>query len=73
MSKMVQPIKKSAILRTMFLVLALINQALVTFGKSPIPLDEANVELVFSLVWTAVASVMAWWKNNDFTKQARTK
>lgn len=70
---MTEPIKKSAILRTVFLVLALVNQALVSFGKSPLPLDEGNVELVFSLAWTGVATVLAWWKNNDFTKKARTK
>jgi SPP1 family holin len=68
---MAQPIKKTAILRTLFLAAALLNQVLVSVGKSPLPLDEANTELVFSLVWTGVASVMAWWKDNDFTKQAR--
>jgi len=70
---MVEPIKKATILRTLFLVLALSNQALVSFGKSPLPLDEGNVELALSLVWTGVASILAWWKNNDFTKKARTK
>ena len=70
---MTEPIKKGAILRTLFLVLALVNQELVTFGKSPLPLDEGNVELVFSLAWTGVAAVITWWKNNDFTKKARTK
>jgi SPP1 family holin len=70
---MVEPIKKGTIVRTLFLVLALVNQVLVSFGKSPLPLDEGNVELAFSLIWTGVAAVMAWWKNNDFTKKARTK
>jgi SPP1 family holin len=70
---MVQPVKKTAVIRTLFLVAALVNQVLVSFGKSPLPLDEANVELAFSLVWTGAASIIAWWKNNDFTKQARTK
>jgi len=70
---MIKPIKKATILRTLFLVLALVNQALVSFGKSPLPLDEANVELALSLVWTGVAAILAWWKNNDFTKKARTE
>lgn len=70
---MVEPIKKGTIIRTLFLALALVNQILVSFGVSPLPLDEGNVELVFSLVWTGVASVIAWWKNNDITKAARDK
>lgn len=66
-----EPIKKATILRTTFLAVALLNQALVSFGKSPLPFDEANVELLLSLVLTGVASGLAWWKNNDFTKKAR--
>jgi SPP1 family holin len=66
-----EPITKATILRTTFLVAALLNQALVSFGKSPLPIDEANVELFVSLVLTGTASGLAWWKNNDFTKKAR--
>lgn len=70
---MVKPIEKVTIIRTLFLVLALINQILVTFGKSPLPIDEEGLEIVISTIWVGVASIWAWWKNNNFTKQARTE
>jgi SPP1 family holin len=62
---------KMMLIRTLILVLALVNQVLVSFGMSPLPIDEQNVELVVSLVWTGVASILTWWKDNDITKKAR--
>lgn len=69
---MVKPMDKMTVVRTLFLVLALVNQGLVTFGQSALPINEENVEMFVSLLWTGVASVWAWWKNNDITKTSRT-
>ncbi len=63
-------ITTGTIIRTLCLVLALANQLLSAFGKSPIPIDNAQMEqLVTSLITVAVALVN-WWENNSFTKEA---
>lgn len=63
-------IKKDTIIRTVCLVLALINQALTLAGKSPLPIEDAQVTELLSLVFTICASLWAWWKNNSFTQAA---
>ena len=63
-------ITKGTLIRTILLVLALINQILVVFGKSPIPIDDDTVTNLISTVWTVIASLISWWKNNSFTKKA---
>lgn len=63
-------IKKETIIRTVVLALALINQVLTAFGISVIPIDDAQITELLSLVFTIGASVWAWWKNNSFTKNA---
>lgn len=63
-------IKKDTIIRTVCLLLALINQALTLAGKSPLPIEDAQVTELLSLIFTVAASLWAWWKNNSFTKAA---
>lgn len=57
---------KQTIVRSVVLVLAIINNALVLFGKSPLPIDNEAVSFIF----TTAAALWAWWKNNSFTKEA---
>lgn len=64
-------ITKGTIIRTICLVIALANQWLAVFGKSPLPIDDATVELLVSTIATAITALLAWWKNNDFTLNAR--
>ena len=63
-------ITKGTLIRTILLVFALINQILAVFGKSPIPIDDDTVTNLISTVWTVIASLIAWWKNNSFTDKA---
>ena len=63
-------ITKGTLIRTILLVFALINQVLAVFGKSPIPIDDDTVTNLISTVWTVIASLIAWWKNNSFTDKA---
>ena len=63
-------ISKGTIIRTLCLVLAILNNALAIAGKSPLPIDDAMVEMVVSFTFTTAASIAAWWKNNDFTAEA---
>ncbi len=62
---------KMTLTRTVILVLALMNQALVIAGKSPLPVGNEAVELWISMAWTGIASILAWWKNNSVTKEAK--
>lgn len=59
--------KKSTIIRTVILVLALINQILTTTGHPIIPVGEEEI----SVIITVLASLWAWWKNNSFTPEAQ--
>jgi SPP1 family holin len=62
---------KAVLIRTIVLVVALINQSFVMAGYSPLPFDDAEVENGVTIIFTVIASVWAWWKDNDVTKKAR--
>ena len=65
-----QKITVSTVIRTICLVLALVNQALSIAGKSPLPIEDETVTQAVSFIATAAASLAAWWKNNSFTQKA---
>jgi len=61
---------KGTIIRTLVLILAFVNHALTIAGKNPLPFDDAMIEQMVAFGFDFVASVVAWWKNNDFTEEA---
>ena len=63
-------ISKETIVRTVVLVLVLVNQILTATGKNPLPFSEDAMYEGLSAVFTAAASLWAWWKNNSFTQGA---
>lgn len=63
-------IEKGTIIRTVLLVLALVNQVLTLFGVSPLPFENELISELLSLLFTAVTAGVAWWKNNSFTQAA---
>ena len=63
-------INKETGIRLTVLILALINQALVIFGISPIPFTSAEIEAGVSVVFSVIATLWATWKNNDVTPEA---
>lgn len=63
-------IKSDTIIRTVVLVLALVNNCLTMAGHSPLPIEEEWVTNVLSMLFTGAASLWAWWKNNSFTPEA---
>lgn len=65
------PFNKGMIARAIVLFIALINQFLVLNGYSPIPFLDQDVEFAVTSTLTIVASVWAWWKNNDVRYKAR--
>ena len=63
-------IKKGTIIRTACLLLAIVNYGLTVAGKSPLPIESETLTEVISFMFTTVASMAAWWKNNSFTQKA---
>ena len=63
-------VKLGTIIRTVCLVLALVNQGLMMAGHSVLPITDEQVNEFITLGATIVASVWAWWKNNSFTEAA---
>lgn len=65
------PQDTGAIIRTIVLIVALVNQLLVSAGYSPLPINDENTEMIVSSIFTAVAALVTWWKNNALTRKAR--
>lgn len=63
-------VKLDTVIRTVVLVLALVNQLLSSTGHAVLPISDEQVETGITLVATISASLWAWWKNNSFTKNA---
>ena len=65
------PFEKLMIIRTVILFLAWINQYLVMKGYSPLPFSDGESEVAATALITFLASLWAWWKNNDVRFKAR--
>ena len=63
-------ITAGTIARTADLLLPLTNQMLSAMGKSPLPIESTTVEQLVTAGITTIAALVAWWKNNSFTKEA---
>ena len=58
--------------RTAVLLLALISQLCVILGKRSEAIDIERWQEYVTYIFTVGASLVAWWKNNSFTKNAQT-
>ena len=67
---MKEKISVGTVIRTVCLILALVNLTLETFGKNIIPISDEQVSELITLIFTIVTSVTAFWKNNSFTQEA---
>ncbi|XJZ25931.1 phage holin [Bacillota bacterium Lsc_1132] len=74
----VPKISKATIIRTIALLVTIINAVLMMFHKHLLPYGEADVSNFVNWVYGVVSAVglgwaafAAWWKDNDFTKKAR--
>lgn len=63
-------VKADTIIRTVILALALINQCLTMSGKQVLPIEDETVNLLVTNAFTVAMAIIAWWKNNSFTKEA---
>ena len=57
--------------RTLVLVLALVNQALVMLGISKNEISFDSWASIGTYILTVVTSIWSWWKNNSFTADAQ--
>lgn len=62
--------RKDTLIRTIVLIVALVNQFLMLKGHSILPIEETEVNELISVAWTVVSALVAWWKNNSFTAEA---
>lgn len=62
---------RGTIIRTLILLIALANQFLAVFGKSPLPISDELVEMLVSSVFTTVAGLIAWFENNYITSKGK--
>jgi SPP1 family holin len=63
-------ISTATVVRTVCLVLALVNQLLSALGKSPLPIDDTTMEQLVTCLITTAAALVNWWENNSFTQEA---
>ncbi|TDL34388.1 phage holin [Jeotgalibacillus sp. S-D1] len=61
------------IIRTVTLVIALLNLSLFLAGYSPLPIENEEIEQVLTAIFTIGASLWAWWKDNDISRKARKR
>ena len=63
-------VETSTIVRTIVLIIALINQILSVTGHSPLPITDDQVNELVTLAITVCVSIWTWWKHNSFTQSA---
>lgn len=57
--------------RTIVLLLALVSQLCVILGKRSEAIDVDQWQEYVTYALTVGASIVAWWKNNSFTRKAQ--
>ena len=63
-------VSTGTIVRTVLLIVALVNQILTATGHSVIPIEDETVTQLITNVATIVTALIAWWKNNSFSQAA---
>lgn len=64
-------ITKGTIVRTVMLLIVVINLILKTFGVNLISVEESTVVNIVETAIEVGAIISAWWYNNSFTERAR--
>lgn len=62
--------KKSTIVRSILLLIVLINMVLKATGKDVINIDESQIYDFVEMLISVGIIVLSWWKNNSFTENA---
>ena len=56
--------KIAILVRTCVLFVALVNQLLMVFGYSILPISEQQVSELCTTLFTIIAAIWAWWTDN---------
>ena len=56
--------KIPAIIRTCVLFVALVNQLLMVFGYTILPITEQQISELCTALFTIIAAVWVWWTDN---------
>ena len=69
---------KGTVILTVLLLIAFINQTLVMFGQTALPISEEQVQtageslyVAGSTIFTIVTAIIAWFKNNYVTSKGQ--
>ncbi|MGG1050128.1 phage holin [Bacillus subtilis] len=69
---------KGTVIRTVLLLIALINQTMLMLGKSPLDIQEEQVNQLAdalysagSIVFTIGTTLISWFKNNYVTEKGK--
>ncbi|ERH54836.1 MULTISPECIES: phage holin [Bacillus] len=67
---------KGTVVRTVLLLIALINQTMLMFDKSPLDITDAQVNQLAdalytagSVIFTIITTLVTWFKNNYVTEK----
>ena len=63
--------KKSTIIRSICLLIVLINFVLRSTGHDVLNIDESQIAETVEMIISIAVIVLSWWKNNSFTKNAQ--
>lgn len=64
------PIAPDTIVRTIVMVITLINAIGALLGWNPLQVDQATLYQIVSSIALVLSTVWSWWKNNSFTQPA---
>lgn len=63
-------ISKGTIVRTILLLIAIINMGLQHFGIDVIKVDESEVASIVEYIIQIAIIIVGFWKNNSYTEKA---
>ena len=63
-------VSTGTIVRTIVLIVTLVNEVLTATGCNPLPFSESEMYTLVSVFVTVGVAIWTWWKNNSFTDAA---
>ena len=63
-------VKIDSIVRTIVLLLTLLNQVLTSYGHGFFSFSDEELNTTVTVILTCLVSIWTWWKNNSFTSAA---
>lgn len=63
--------KKATIIRSICLLIVLINFVLRSTGHDVLNIDESQIAETVEMIISIAVIVLSWWKNNSFTENAQ--